>query len=470
MVTITVIGGGPGGYTAAFAAAKSGAAVTLVEASAMGGTCLNWGCIPTKTLRSSADALELARHLAEYGIDGVGEATLNMPAVLARKERVSQVLRTGLEKACTALKVTLLKGKATIANPNMVQVAMQDGSTQEVPSDYIIIATGSSSLNLPSLPVDHKHILTSDDALGLEKVPGTMLIVGGGVIGSELAFIYNTFGSKVTLVEGQNRILPLPAVDEELSKLLQREAKKKGIALELGSTVQKAEVQADGTVAVTLGSMDPQKQGNTTQVSVDAVLVTVGRVPNTQGLGLEAAGVATDNRGWIVVNENMQTSVSSIYAIGDVLGPAKVMLAHVASVEGLCAVENCLGTPKVMDYNVIPSGIFTSPEIGTVGLTEAQAKEQGFTVESTVFQFRELGKAQAMGELAGFFKIIADAQTGRVLGAHIAGAHATDLVAEATLAINMGATVQDVANTIHAHPTLAEGVYEACLLLTEKLA
>ncbi len=471
MSRITVIGGGPGGYTAAFAAAKAGVKVTMVEALAIGGTCLNWGCIPTKTLRASADALEMAHRLAEFGIEGIGEARANMQAVLARKERVIGVMRKGLEKKCASLGINFLQGHAALQGANRVLVSLQGGITQEVESDFIIIATGSRTLDLPSLPVNHTNILSSDDALNMAKIPPRLIIVGGGVIGSEMAFIYQSFGSKVTIVEGQNRLLPLPSVDEEVSKLLLREAKKKGIATVLGSTVQHADVQPDGTILVTIGvTGDNAKEHSGQKIEVDAVLVTVGRVPQTQGLGIEQVGVATDARGWITVNEYMQTSVSAIFAVGDVLGPAHNMLAHVAAVEGLCAVANCLGKKEQMDYRNVPSVIFTNPEVGSVGLSAQEAREKGYAVKSSLFHMRELGKAQAMNELAGFFKIVAEEGTGKILGVHITGAHATDLIAEATLALSLGATVYDVTHTIHAHPTLAEGVFEACLALSGQRA
>ncbi len=467
MTKITVIGGGPGGYTAAFAAAKAGAEVTLVESSHIGGTCLNTGCIPTKTMKASAEALETAHRLAEFGINGVGEAKVDMAGVVARKEKVSQILRGGLEKSCAALKVRLLRGRGAVVNAGLVRVTAEDGTVTEVGGDKIIIATGSSGLNLPSLPIDHKHILSSDDALLLKEVPASLLIVGGGVIGSEMAFIYKAFGAAVTIVEGQDRLLPLPSVDGEMSKLLQREAKKRGIGLELGRTVSRVEVLAGGKVKAVLGpSPFVQSEGaGESEMTVDAVLVTIGRVPNTAGLGLAEAGVSVDARGWVVADEKLATSVPGIYAIGDVLGPSKIMLAHVAAVEGLCAAANCLGKNESMDYSLVPSGIFTSPEIATVGLTEAEAAAKGLEIKTSLFQFRELGKAQAMGEIAGVFKLICDASNGKLLGAHLAGAHATDLIAETTLAIKMGATAQDLASTIHAHPTLAEGVYEAALSL-----
>ena len=472
MKRITIIGGGPGGYTAAFAAAKAGAAVTLVEAAGMGGTCLNSGCIPTKTLKASAEALETAHRLAEFGISGMGEAVADMAKIVARKDKVRQVLCGGLEKTCTALKITLLRGKGRLTGGTTVAVALNDGGETVVEGDAVILATGSRSLDLPGLAVDHEHILSSDDALNLPSVPKRLLIVGGGVIGCEMAFIFKAFGSDVRIVEGQTRLLPLPAVDEEISKLLLRETKKRGIATELGATVAKTAVQADGSTRVTLGPspfVAPELAHQGGEVEADMIMVTVGRAPNSQDLGLAEAGVATDARGWITVNDGMETSAKNIYAVGDVLGPAKIMLAHVAAVEGLCAAARCLGRDERMDYRVVPSGIFTSPEIGTVGLSEAEAKAKNIPVRTAVFQMRELGKAQAMGEPAGLFKLICEEATGKLIGAHIAGAHASDLIAEAALAMQLGATAADLAKTIHSHPTLAEGVYEAALSLTPGL-
>jgi dihydrolipoamide dehydrogenase len=470
MSSIVIIGAGPGGYTAAFAAARAGAEVTLVESGPVGGTCLNSGCIPTKTFKVSAEAMEMSRRLGEFGIVCDAQSRVDMAAVVARKEKVGQVLRNGLEKSCEALKITLLRGKAELQGNGIIEVTASDGGKTTIRGDSIIIATGSSSLNLQSLPVDHLRIFNSDDALNFTTVPERLMIVGGGVIGCELAFIYRTFGSKVILVEAQDRLLPLPSVDEELSKLILRESKKHGIITELGKTAQSVSMDQDGTLKVTLGPSPfvdkAAPQSTAAEYQTDAVLVTVGRVPNTKGLGLEKAGVTVDAKGWIIVDDHMRTSAPSIYAVGDVLGPVKIMLAHVAAVEGLCAVKNCLGQDAAMDYSIVPSGIFTMPEIGTVGLSEAEAKAKGFSIRTSLFQFRALGKSQAMGELTGVFKLICDAETGRLLGAHIAGARATDLIAEAALAIRMKATAEDLANTIHAHPTLAEGIYEAALHLT----
>ena len=465
MSSMIVIGAGPGGYVAAFEAARAGVAVTLVERADMGGVCLNSGCIPTKTIRASAEALQNAGRLAEFGIIGAGAPAgafqADMAAVVARKERVRKLLVGGLEKSCAALKVKLARGRAELLGGGRVRVHGQSGA-EDLQGDAIIIATGSRVLDLPSLPVDHTHIINSDDALNLDRVPGRLLIVGGGVVGCELAFIFRAFGAEVTVVEGLSRLLPLPSVDEEISKLLQREAKKQGIRAELACTVKSARVES-GKVRCLLGPSPfvPGAERPETEVEADMVMVAVGRAPNTDGLGLAAAGVETDAKGWIKADNRMLTSAKGVYAIGDVLGPSRVMLAHAASAEGLCAVANCLGRETVLDYNVIPSAVFTSPEIGTVGLSEAEAKEKGMSVRASLFQFRELGKAQAMGELPGFFKLVCEAESGRILGAHIAGAHASDLIAEAALAIKNGLGAADLAHTIHAHPTLAEGLYEA---------
>lgn len=470
---LTIIGAGPGGYSAAFAAAKAGAEVTLVERAKLGGTCLHTGCIPTKTLRSSADVLDMGSRLAEFGIAGECALRADMPAVVARKCKVTATLQTGLEKTCAALKVRVVRGTAELVNAGLVRVRTAEG-VEDIAGDNVILATGSSPLELPALPVDHARVLSSDDALELQEVPASLIIVGGGVIGCELAFIYRAFGSKVTVVEGQARLLPLPSVDEELSRLMQREMKKRGIAVELARTVTAVTPAGDdapGTgVSVEIGASPFVQAANPPaprRLEAEAVCVTVGRVPHTDGLNLAAAGVKTDGRGWIEADDFLETSVPGVYAIGDILGPRRIMLAHMAVAEAHTAVHNILHPQdrKTQRYDVVPSAVFTAPEIGEVGLSETQARERGFAVKTAVFQFRELGKAQAMGALAGLFKIVAEEGTGRLLGVHIAGAHASDLIAEAALALQKGCTAAELYETIHAHPTLSEGLYEAAGLL-----
>ncbi len=460
---ITVIGGGPGGYTAAFEAARCGCAVTLIETEALGGTCLNHGCIPTKTLRVSADALTMARRLEEYGIVGCTGLEADIPAVLERKERVVGILRNGLERTCTHHKITLLRGTGRVVDAHTVAVKSEVGETVVV-GDAVIIATGSRVQQLPGLPLDHTYIVSSDDVLALTHLPKRLVIVGGGVVGCEMACIYRAFGSDVTVIEGMDRLLPMPAVDQDMRVLLQREMRKQKIRVLLGKTLTDVCV-ADGVVK---GKISPSPllecscSSDNAFLEADMVLVTVGRAPATDGLGLAKAGIAVDTRGWIVVDSHLQTSVPGIYAVGDVLGPSHIMLAHVAASEGLHVVDClCGGNTQPMCYDNMPSAIFTAPEIGEVGLSEDMARAQGIQVVCGTAQMRELGKAHAMGELAGLFKIVAEATSGRVLGVHIIGVHASDMVAEAGVAITSGLTVHQLARTVHAHPTLAEGVCEA---------
>ena len=393
-----------------------------------------------------------------------------MPAIVARKDKVTGLLRGALEKNCSRLKVKVVSGRGRVIDAGLVRVATSEGREEEIQGDRVIIATGSENLELPGLPVDHKRVITSRDALDLDQVPQRMLVVGGGVIGCEMACIFQTFGARVTVVEGLERILPLPSMDADMSKLMLRELKKRGIGCELCCTATSARETSDG-VSVTLGPSPfvdhiPKSAQGEKVVDVDTVLVSVGRVPNTQGLGLAEAGIDTDRAGWIQADERCQTSVPGVYAIGDVLGPNKVMLAHVAVMEGLVAARNCLGGDEVMGYDIVPSAVFTTPEVATVGLTEAQARERGYEITTTQTPFRELGKAHAMGELAGVFKLIVDAGSGRLLGAHLSGAHVSDIIAEPTLAMTLGASGRDIARTIHAHPTLAEGLFEAARSLS----
>jgi len=453
---LTIIGAGPGGYTAAFAAAEKGIEVTLIDMAEIGGTCLNRGCIPTKTLRSSADAVMLAGRLPEYGVE-TGPAKICLDTIRKRKDSVIGILRTGLEKSCSRLKVRFVSGQAEVLSAKEVLVHTKDGD-ETVTGDAVIIASGSRVLELPGLTFDHQYVLNSDDALSLDRIPARLCIVGGGVIGCELACIYRAFGSAVTIVEGQDRVLPMPSVDKDVSTLLNRELRK--LKVMTGKTLRDLQV-SDGVVhavAATSPFVDVPAEKRTEEP------IEVGRKSTADSLGLEKAGVATDKRGWITVDQHLMTNVPGIYAIGDILGPSHVMLAHVASMEGLCALDNILGKERAMDYSVIPSAIFTSPEIGEVGMSEAQAKESCQKVVTGTVQMRELGKAHAMGKLPGFFKVIADAESGLLLGLHVAGAHASDLVAEGGIAMEKKATIYDLAATIHAHPTLAEGIYEAARL------
>lgn len=469
---VIIIGGGPGGYTAAFEAAARGMEAVLVEDAALGGTCLHRGCIPTKTLRASADALTMARRMAEFGVTGCCEPAIDLVAAQKRKDSVIRILADGLERTCNRLGVRLLRGRGELAGPGRVRVRGQ-AAEESVEGDAVILATGSGIRELPELPFDHEHILDSDDALGLESVPRNLVIVGAGVIGCELACIFSTWGSEVTLVEGQDRLLPLPGVDADISELLARELHKRKVKVVTGATVGEARREAGGVRLRLAPStlVEPRTAlKEAFELAADRVLVTVGRAPATFGLGLERLGVEVDGKGWVVVDEYLRTGAPGVYAVGDVLGPAHGMLAHVAAMEGLTVIRGLAGGNGRMDFSAVPSAIFTEPEIGCVGLSEREARERFAQVECASTLMRQLGKAHAMGELPGFFKLVANAADGRILGAHVMGAHASDLVAEATLAIRHGITAPELMATIHAHPTLAEGFFETARALSSALA
>ncbi len=448
-IKLTIIGAGPGGYVAAIRAAQKGAQVTVVENVEVGGTCLNVGCIPTKTIIASAEALEHARNAADFGVDVSGAVGYNLEKIRERRDKVVSIQVKGVRALFKSWGVNLIEGRGSLLSPDVVRVVQKDGMTMDVKSDKVIIATGSRPALLPGFPFDGDTVITSDDAIRLDRIPKSLLIVGAGVIGSEFAFIYRSFGAEVTMVEMMPRALSTE--DEEMAELIEREFRKAKIKLITKVKVEKVERSGDGLLAVQLS--------NGQQVAAEMILVSIGRSMNSDNLGLADVGVATGKRGEITVNEKMETTVPGVYAIGDVTG--KILLAHVASHQGLVAVENALGGSENMDYAVVPAGTFTMPEIGSVGLREHEAKEKGLKYRVGRFQYRALGKAHAMGEIAGMVKILSDEATDKVIGVHICGAHATDLVHEGALAMKMGATAKQVGEMIHAHPTLAEGIMEA---------
>jgi dihydrolipoamide dehydrogenase len=445
---VTVLGAGPGGYVAAIRAAQLGGEVTVIEESEVGGTCLNWGCIPTKTLITSAEVLHKAKNAQNFGLELEGTISPNIEKIVERKNKVVSTQVKGIRGLFKSWGIRLVEGRGVIVDPKKIKVTLRDGSTEEVESDKIIIATGSKPAQIPVFPFDGKRILSSDHAINPQSIPKSLLIVGAGVIGCEFAFIYKEFGSEVTMVEMMPRAVSTE--DEEISQILERELKKNKIKLLTNTSVEKVDVKEDG-VSVQLSN------GKT--VEAEQVLVSIGRSVNSKNIGLETVGIKTGQRGEILVDSKMQTNIEEIYAIGDVVGG--VMLAHLASKEGIVAAENAMGGNVEVNYNVIPAAIFTSPEIGSVGLRENQVVEKGIKYRVGRFQFRALGKAHAMGEIAGLFKIIADEETDRILGAHIIGPHASDLIHEVAVAMEKGLTAKDIAHTIHAHPTLAEGIMEA---------
>ncbi|OGW66371.1 MAG: dihydrolipoyl dehydrogenase [Nitrospirae bacterium RIFCSPLOWO2_02_FULL_62_14] len=453
---IAILGAGPGGYVAAIRAAQLGARVTVIENQALGGVCLNWGCIPSKALLAVVELGDKVKKAADYGLTVEGSIGYDPVRMVARKNKVVEGLVKGIATLFKIWNIEHIEGTGELLDAKSLRIAKRDGTEATVQADAIVIATGSSWPNLPLFPVDGKQIITSKEALDLSSIPKSLLIVGGGVEGCEFASLYSGLGTKVTVVEMMPQVLPLE--DEEITAFMARELKKRGVELCVGTTVEKVERQP-GLVRATL------KDG--TVVEVQQILVSVGRGLNSKGIGLEKAGVQVGTRGEILVNDRMETNVRGVYAIGDVVG--KAMLAHVASAQGKVAVQNILGHTSKVSYNLIPAGIFTLPEIGRVGLTEQQARakvqEVGRNPDTDVkigrFRYAALGKAQGTGDITGMFKIIRDGKTQNILGVHIIGSHAADLVHEAAMAMHMGATPAQMADMIHAHPTLSEGLMEA---------
>ena len=457
---IVVVGGGPGGYVAALRAASLGADVTLIEKENLGGTCLNWGCIPSKIMKNTAEILHKCRKAKDFGIHLDGAVLPDMAGLMARKEKILDSQRKGIAGLLQGRKVHVEKGCGRITGKKTVQVTAADGTTSSLSWDKLIIATGTRPMNVPDFAFDGQKILSSNDILTLNHIPESLTIVGGGVIGCEFACIFAALGTKVTVVEAMSRLLPLPSVDASISRLLLREMKKQKISVCCDTVVTACDTAGKGcTISLAQSpftDIPKTKALKTDTLSSDLMAVCIGRTPLSSDLGLETIGLKTQGPGWISVNDRMETGVENVYAIGDILGPSRVMLAHVASHEGLVAAGNAMGQDAIMAYNAVPGAIFTMPEIGTVGVSEDEALRSGLAFETTSVNFRVLGKAHAIDEIAGEAKMIVEKNTGRVLGVHLIGAHATDLIGEATLAVAKELTAQDMAHTIHAHPTMAE--------------
>lgn len=443
---VCVIGGGPGGYVAAIRAGQNGLSVALIERKDLGGTCLNIGCIPTKTLIAGGDVYEKALHAAEFGVEITGKITPNWKKMVGRKDEVVGKLRGGIASLLKSAGVTVFNGNASFLARKEVMVMDGADAGTKISARNIIIATGSESL-VPGFIPRGPRVLTSTELLDITEIPKSLLVLGGGVIGCEFACLFAGLGSKVTVVEMLPSILP-PA-DREVSKLLARKMTEMGITIMTGEAMSDIKATKTGVSA---------KVGKET-VKGDYLLVSIGRKAVVDGLNLAAAGVRTDERGWIPVDEKCRTNVSGIYAIGDAGG--KIMLAHLASAMGCCAVDNILGKRNEFSYDLIPGCIFTKPEIGMVGLTEEQLKEKDIAYNVGKFPFAALGKAMAINETDGFVKVLADADSDQILGVHIIGPHATDLVAEAGPAMLMEATARELGRAVHAHPTLGEAMMEA---------
>ena len=454
---IVIIGGGPGGYVAAIRAAQLGMRVACVERGArLGGTCLNIGCIPSKALLQSSEKFAEATHsFAAHGVK-LGGIELDLATMMARKDKVVGDLTKGIEFLFKKNKIAWIKGTGRIAAPGKIAVQLVDGGgTQELDAKSIIIATGSDSLALPGVEIDETQIVSSTGALSLAKVPEHLVVVGGGYIGLEMGSVWRRLGAAVTVVEFLDRITP--NMDGETGKMLQRVLTKAGFAFKLGTKV----VGAKATKAGVTLQLEAAAGGAASELKADIVLVAIGRRPYTDGLGLREIGVALDDKQRVKVDAHYQTTVPGIYAIGDVIaGP---MLAHKAEDEGIVAVEMIAGLKPHIDYDAIPAVIYTWPEVASVGKTEEELKAAGIAYKTGKFPFTANSRARTNADTDGFVKILADAATDRVLGIHIIGPDAGTMIAEAALAMEFGASSEDIARTTHAHPTLSEAVKEAAL-------
>ncbi|MAB14282.1 dihydrolipoyl dehydrogenase [Parvibaculum sp.] len=460
---LVVIGAGPGGYECAIKAAQLGQKVGVVEKrDALGGTCLNIGCIPSKALLHASELFEEAGHkFADMGIN-VGTPKLDLKKMLAFKDEAIDGNTKGIEFLFKKNKIDWLKGAGKIVAPGKVEVAGKDGK-QTVEAKNIVIATGSDVAKLPGVEIDEKGVVSSTGALSLSKVPGKLVVIGGGVIGLELGSVWSRLGAEVTVVEFMDAILP--GMDGEVCKTFQRTLKKQGFTFKLATKVTGVAKQRSGyKVSVEPAKSDEKGGGDGETLDADAVLVCIGRVPYTEGLGLEEAGVETDERGRVKVDGHFKTNVDGIYAIGDAIaGP---MLAHKAMDEGSALAEMLAGKSGHVNYGTIPGVVYTAPEVASVGKTEEQLKADGVEYNVGKFPFTANGRAKANKVTDGFVKIIADKKTDRVLGVHIIGANAGEMIAEAVIAMEFGGSSEDIARTCFAHPTMSEAVKEAALAVT----
>ncbi|MBA5246330.1 dihydrolipoyl dehydrogenase [Marnyiella aurantia] len=459
---VTVIGSGPGGYVAAIRCAQLGFKTAIIEKyPTMGGTCLNVGCIPSKALLDSSEHFENAKHnFASHGII-IDEPKADLARMIERKNEVVEQTTKGINFLMDKNKITVFEGVGSFESATQIKITKNDGSSETVDSKYTIIATGSKPSSLPFITLDKERVITSTEALELKEIPKHLVVIGGGVIGLELGSVYKRLGSEVTVVEFMDKIIP--TMDGALSKELNKVLRKQGMKFMLSTAVQAVERNGD-TVKVTA----KDKKGAEVVVEGDYVLVSVGRRPYTDGLALEKAGVDMDERGRVKTNEHLQTNVSNIYAIGDVVAGA--MLAHKASEEGVLVAEQIAGQKPHINYNLIPGVVYTWPEVAAVGKTEEQLKEEGVAVKVGNFPMRALGRSRASGDIDGFVKIIADEKTDEVLGVHMIGARAADMIAAAVTAMEYRASAEDIARMSHAHPTFAEAIKEAALDATAKIA
>ncbi|MFO7809940.1 MAG: dihydrolipoyl dehydrogenase [Candidatus Delongbacteria bacterium] len=441
---VAVLGGGPGGYAAAIRANQLGMSVILFEKDKLGGTCLNWGCIPTKAILSCTDLLRNIKRSEEFGItaDNIG---FDLTKIIQRKDGIVKDLVDGLDKLFKMRKIEIVRefGKLTGVN----EITSESGRC--ITAENIILATGSKPLNIPALNIDSENVMTSDDVLNIQKVPDKMLVIGGGVVGCEFAGIFSELGSKITIVEMLENLLPTE--DIQVSRIIQSSFRKKGIGYKLKTKVEEVKVHEAGRIEVRFSD------GTTEEYS--KVLAAAGRSVNIKGNGIDEIGIDIENKRFVRINENMQTNHKNIYAVGDITG--KMMLAHAATAQGLSAVAHIAGKAKSLDYSSIPSAVFTTPEIASVGAREQDLKKNNTKYIVSRFSFAANGKAKGMGETEGFVKILTDEKKEKLLGAHIAGPHASDLLQELVIIKTKGMPTGSLTDSVHAHPTLSECVLEA---------
>ena len=447
---VLVIGAGPGGYVAAIKAAQHGKKTAVIEKEALGGVCLNWGCIPTKALLKSAETFDTLKHAKDFGLsaDNVG---VDFAAVIKRSRDVASGMSKGIDFLLKKNKVTVLSGTAAFVDAHTVAVTKADGTVTNVTADHVIIATGHKPRTFPHLPVDGKQVVNYRHLLGTTVQPKSMLMIGAGAIGMEFGYFFAVLGTQVTVVEVLDQVLPVE--DAEIAKVVEREFTKRGVAIKLATKVVKFE-QKPNSVVVHL-----DKGGVAETVEVEKVLVAVGFLANTENLGLEKAGVKLDERGFIQVDDNQLTTAPGVYAIGDVAG--KQLLAHKASFEGEAAIAHIAGHHQPVDYAQIPGCTYCQPQVASVGISEKKAKELGKPIKIGKFQFLASGKAKAISHPEGMVKLIFDAEYMQLIGAHIVGYDATEMLAELSLALRLETTAEELMTTIHAHPTLSEAVMEA---------
>jgi dihydrolipoamide dehydrogenase len=444
---LAILGGGPGGYVGAIRAAKLGLKVAVIEKDNLGGVCLNCGCIPTKALYHVAETMEAIERASIFGIDA-GKPKLDFSKAMKRKDEVIEMQRRGLAFHFKKNGIELIKGEGRLSSGNSLTVKTSDGKESVVNADNIMISTGSSAANVPPFDLSDEGIMENMGILSLEKLPKSLLIVGGGVIGCEFANIFASFGTKVTIVE----LLPsiLTTEDKEVSKVIHKSLRKKDVDIFTSTKVEESKKEGAGFKLKLSGGEN---------LEAEKVLISVGRKPNSANIGLEEAGIVTDENGFIKVDNKLRTNINNIYAVGDIIGG--LQLAHLASEEGKIAAEIISGKDKIMDYSVVPWAVFTSPEIGTVGLNAEQAKEKGYQVCVGNFPFSNSGKAFITGETEGFINIVTNKETGEILGAQMVGPRTSDLVHEVAVAMKGEMLIDDLSTTIHSHPTLSEAVMEA---------